>query len=216
MITYFNITQGTDEWHKIRWRKVGGSRAEQLHKKSDALFIEMLAEFAEEYETDFNEYISDDMLRGMELEPQARQALSEYTNLPFVECGWLQCEEQSILGISPDGITECLECSCEIKCPASKRHIQTCYENKTPLDNLHQCLHYFTVNPNLKEHYFCSYRPESIKKMFVERFDLFTEINLGTKAKPVIKTIAEWKQAAITEAQLLQKQLDLALESLKF
>ena len=216
MIPHFNITQGRDEWHKIRYGKIGGSRSKGLFVKSDTLFFDVLSELTEPYETDFDEYISDDMLRGMELEPQGRIELSEYTNLPFVECGWLQCEEIPLLGISPDGITTNLLYSCEIKCPEAKRHIQTCYENKTPLGNLHQCLHYFTVNPNLKEHYFCSYRPESIKKIFVEKFDLFTEINLGTKAKPVIKTIAEWRQTAKIEAVLLQNQLFDAIKKLQF
>ena len=105
MIPHFNITQGRDEWHKIRYGKIGGSRSKGLFVKSDTLFFDVLSELTEPYETDFDEYISDDMLRGMELEPQGRIELSEYTNLPFVECGWLQCEEIPLLGISPDGIT---------------------------------------------------------------------------------------------------------------
>ncbi len=233
MIPYKEIKQGSVEWSEIRYRKIGGTRSKGLFVKSDTLLDEMLAEFTEELEIDYDEYISDDMLRGMELEPEARQALFEYTKIPFVECGWLQCEEMPLLGISPDGISECLQYSCEIKCPAAKKHVTTIRTRTTPIDNLHQCLHYFTVNPNLKEHYFCSYRPESIQKMFVEKFTWDTLVDFGLTRKekiksdkgkgekeyietlPDIRTIRQWSEVAISNAIALQLVINLTIDKLK-
>lgn len=234
MIPHFQITQGQDEWHAIRYGKIGGTRSKGLHVKSDTLFYEVLSELQEPYVADFDEYISPAMLRGMELEPDARRELSEYTEIDFLECGWLQCEENELLGISPDGINKELTVACEIKCPESKRHTETIHTNKTPLDNMHQVLHYFTINPLLEHCYFCSYRPESIKRIFVERFHLFSQIDIG-KTKKIkvnedrgkglkeyietvsdIRTIAEWKQESLKEAVILQIQLNQAILNLQF
>lgn len=216
MIPHFQITQGQDEWHKLRYGKIGGTRSKGLHVKSDTLFYEVLSELAEKYETDFDEYISPAMLRGMSLEPDARRELSKYTGIDFLECGWLQCEENELLGISPDGINKELTVCCEIKCPESVKHTRTIDTNKTPSDNLHQVLHYFTVNPLLEYCYFCSYRPESIKKIFVERFNRNSKVDLGTKAKPVVKTIQEWVNVSHVEAAILKIQLSQAILNLQF
>ena len=131
--------------------------------------------------------------------------------------GWLQCEENEYLGISPDGITECETISAEIKCPNSKKHLSTIRANEIPSDNIHQCLHYFTVNPKLEKHYFCSYRPENIyKPIFVKELTRDSIVNLGTKAKPVLKTISEWVLIAKLGAKELQEQIKTELNNLNF
>lgn len=42
-----------------------------------------------------------------------------------------------------------------------------------------------------------------------------TEIDLGTKAKPNIKTVQEWVDIALIEAELLDKQVDAELKRLE-
>ena len=39
-----DIQQKSEEWHKLRVAKVGGSTSSQLHVKSDTLLEQMLAE----------------------------------------------------------------------------------------------------------------------------------------------------------------------------
>jgi hypothetical protein len=157
------------------------------------------------------------MVRGTELEPEARQYLNAYLGIYLIEAGWLQCEENEYLGISPDGITEDETISAEIKCPNSKKHLSTVRSNEIPNDNIHQCLHYFTVNPKLEKHYFLSYRPENIyKPSFVKELTRESVVNLGTKAKPVLKTIAEWVAIARSEATELKRQINSELDILKF
>lgn len=212
----YEIKQGTEEWHNIRYAKIGGSTSKGLFVDSDTLLLELLAEKIEPIQIDYDQYESKDMIRGCELEPLARQELSKYIGVELIECGWLQCEEIDLLGISPDGITKCETITAEIKCPAGKKHTSTIYHDEIPKDNIHQCLHYFTVNPKLEKHYFCSFRPESIKPIFVKELTRESLIDLGTKAKPNIKTIAEWVQISKEKAIKLQSELESAVEKLKF
>lgn len=216
MIARYDIEQHSEEWHQVRYGKVGGTLSKGLFVKSDTLLEDVLSELCEEFDLQEN-YQSYDMIRGTELEPEARRALSAYLGIELLEVGWLQCEENEFLGISPDGITEDETISAEIKCPNAKKHLATIRANEIPSDNIHQCLHYFTVNPKLKKHYFCSYRPENIyKPIFVKELTRDSLVNLGTKAKPVIRPIEEWVAMARTEGILLKEQLKIELNKLKF
>jgi len=216
MIVRYDIEQHSEEWHKVRYGKIGGTLSKGLFIKSDTLLEDVLSELVEDFDLQ-ESFQSYDMIRGNELEPEARKALNAYLGIELLEVGWLQCEEIPLLGISPDGITECETISAEIKCPAAKKHLKTILSNEIPSDNIHQCLHYFTVNPKLEKHYFCSYRPENnFKSIFVKELTRYSLIDLGTKAKPVIKPIFEWVILAKKEAIILQEQIDEKLEQLKF
>lgn len=215
MIAHWNIKQGTEEWHQIRWGKIGGTTSKGLFVKSDTLLDELLSEITEHFELE-DSFESADMVRGFELEPLARQEVSLYIGCELLECGWLQCEEIPLLGISPDGITSDMTISAETKCPARKKHMSTIRTNEIPLDNLHQCVHYFTVNPHLEKHYFASFRPEAIKPLFVKELTRQSEVNLGTKAKPVVKTISEWVSLAKTNAINLETEIYNEIIKLQF
>jgi len=211
-----NVKQGTPEWHEARYRKVGGSTSKGLYVKGDTLKNELIGQFLEDFE-DVDSYLSADMERGNELEPYAIKELNKYTTLDFNSAGWLQCEDIPLLGISPDGITDDDKHSCEVKCPGRKKHTETILNDSIPLDNLHQCVHYFTVNPKLETHTFCSFRPENkIKPLFVYVLTRDSLVNLGTKSKPVFRTVQEWikisKQAAIN----LQLEIDSDIKKLEF
>jgi hypothetical protein len=216
MIIRNDIEQHSEEWHEVRYGKIGGTLSKGLFVKSDTLLEDVLSELCEEFDLQEN-YQSYDMVRGSELEPEARKALSAYLGIELLEVGWLQCEENEYLGISPDGISEDETISAEIKCFAKKKHLSTIRANDIPNDNIHQCLHYFTINPKLQKHYFCSYRPENIyKPIFVKELTRESLINLGTKAKPIIKTVNEWVEIAKKEGELLKEQITIELNKLKF
>lgn len=216
MIARHDIEQGSEEWYKIRYGKIGGTLSKGLFVKSDTLLEDVLSELVEEFDLQEN-YQSYDMVRGSELEPEARKGLNAYLGIELLECGWLQSEENEYLGISPDGISEDETICAEIKCPASKKHLKTVRSGEIPSDNIHQCLHYFTVNPKLEKLYFCSYRPENLyKPIFVKELTRESLIDLGTKAKPIIKTVTEWSALAMFEADLLKAEINQELEKLKF
>lgn len=217
MKAYYNIEQGTEEWHAIRYGKIGGTKADGLFVKSDNLLLEILSEKVEDFEIDYDSYISAEMQRGTELEPLALERLSKYAGIEFKRVGWLQCEENELLGISADGISADETATCEIKCPGSKKHTETILADMIPLDNIKQCIHYFTVNPKLKSHRFVSFRPENkYKSLFVKELTRESIINIGTKATPVIVSVNEAVLIAKGAALHIQKSVDEKIKQLSF
>jgi hypothetical protein len=216
MKIFKDIVQGTEEWHQIKWGKIGGTRASGLFVKSDNLLLELLSEITEDFELDEDGFITSAMQRGQDLEPFALAQACEYIGINFEPVGWLERDDNNLLGISPDGISECLRYSVEIKCPESKRHLKTVLSNEIPDDNLDQCVHYFTVNDKLEAHYFVSFRPESMKKIFVKKLTRESFVNIGTKAKPVMKSIREVVLMAKAEAEILRNEINKKIEILQF
>jgi len=214
MVNHKEIEQNSIEWHEIKWCKIGGTLSKGLFIDSDTLFLELLSQPLEEFEPSesFENY---DMIRGKELEPEARLQLSKYTGYNFLECGFIQ-NPIKLLGISPDGITADFKIQCEIKCPDANQHLKTCVSNSIPQSNIHQCIHAFTVNDNLETFFFLSFRPESIKPMFVKELTRESLVNIGTKAKPIIKTINEVVALCKKRTEELELDLKTKIEQLKF
>ena len=207
MKAHFDIIQGTEAWHEMRYGKIGGSTSKGLFVHSDTLLDEMLSQHLEPFELEDDGYVNSDMQRGIELEPLACAQVSQYAGISVINCGWIQ-SEIPLLGISPDRISQDLTVAIEVKCPNKKRHTTTIRERQIPLDNLFQAVHYFTVNPLLKSLYWGSFRPESKKPLFVQHLTLESAVNLGTRAKPVVKTVAEWTGIAKEAANSLQRVID--------
>lgn len=214
MKVYYDIVQGTPEWHELKYGKVGGSTSKGLFVPSDTLLLELLAEHTEPFEMEEDNYISSDMQRGIELEPLHRSEIEKYTGVNFEVPGWIQSGWCSIIGISPDGISKDLKVSWEGKSPAAKRHISTVYSKQIPSDNIHQSLHYFTVNEKLERHFFSTFRPESQFPLWVKELNLDSLIDLGTKAKPNVKKVSQWVEIAKFNALELEGNLKLAIEQL--
>jgi hypothetical protein len=218
MKAYFDLEQRTDEWLELKNGIIGGTLSKGLFKDTDTLFLQLAAEQIEGFDySEEDSYLNSDMQRGVDLEPEAKEKLIEYTKIKFINCGFLQSESIPILGISPDGITECLRFSCEIKCPGKKRHLETILSNDIPLDNVFQCIHYFTVNTKLEKHYFLSYRPENkLRPMFVKELTRESIVNVGTNSKPKMITINDAVTMARNEGEKIQGQINETIESLKF
>ncbi len=217
MEVFFEVEQGSLEWHLLRHGKIGGTASAGLFVKSDTLFYDLLAEQTEAFDTELIEesFQSDAMFRGTLLEPEARKQLELYTGLKFLEAGWIQ-NEINILGISPDGITANLTAQCEIKCPQAKKHLKTCIENEIPLDNINQCIHAFAVNNKLESLFFMSYRPESIKPIFVKELKRVDNVNICTKARPIMKSVEDCVAIIHSEARILEAQLKETINNLNF
>lgn len=234
MKRYDEIKQGSLEWFEIKYKKIGGTLAEGLFIDSDTLFIDLLSQNIEEFEP-VDGYENDHMERGNDLEPFAREYISTFTGIEFETTGWLECEECSILGISPDGISECEEYATEIKCLSRKEHTRLLVYGELKKDKISQILHYFTVNPKLKKLFFIAFRPESIKP-FIKEFDRETLIDMGfkkeieievigakgTPIKPKIekvvdwKTINDWTKVSIEEAKKLELKIKETINQLSF
>jgi len=216
-IYHFNIDQQSSEWFELKWGKIGGTRAKELFVKSDTLFYKLLAETIEPFDEDAEEsYQSEAMERGNFLEPQARIELQKYTGLEFIECGWIQSDNE-LMGISPDGITTDLTVQCEVKCPQPIAHLKMCVSDAIPLEYINQCVHAFTVNDKLETLYFISYRPEcTIKPLFVKSLTRDSLVNNGTIAKPVMVEIGHLVTVSYVEAEILQTQITETINKLNF
>jgi len=83
MKIYKDIEQGTEDWYKIRFRKIGGTRSKGLFIKSDNLLLELLSEITEEFTIDEDGFVSAAMARGSDLEPLAMSELIKYTGIDF-------------------------------------------------------------------------------------------------------------------------------------
>lgn len=214
MINYKEIEQGGLDWLELKWGKIGGTLAKGLWVKTDTLFLDILSQMLEEFEPN-DGYESEDMIRGSNLEPFAIEYVEKYSGFKFTQPGWLQSEKCKLLGISPDGITEDETIAVETKCFARKKHTSILLSNEIPLENIHQCIHYFTVNPKLKKLYWCAFRTESVKN-FVKELDLNSPVNVGTLSKPYILTIEAARDYALEFAKELEIKVDKAINELKF
>lgn len=219
MIAYLDLEQGSIEWLEMKWGKIGGTASAGLYNDSNALFLDILSQRLEECEIE-DSYSSSDMVRGSELEPFARQYIEEYSGYKFNVPGWLECEENELIGISPDGLTDDEKVACEIKCFGRKKHTAILLEDDIPSENIPQIIHYFVVNPNLEKLFFLCFRPES-KKHFIRTLDRDSELAIGTKkgyeerlnpqgkmhsyvvTVPDSRKISEWVTVAKEKANIL-------------
>lgn len=205
MINHKNIKQKSIAWFELKWGKIGGTLSTGLFVDSETLMIDLLSQRTEQCVVEEDGFISKDMERGNELEPLARIYLEKYYGIKFNETGWLQSEENELLGISPDGISECETMACEIKCFGRKQHMTTLLEQEIPKKHIHQVIHYFTVNPKLEKLFFIAFRPEA-PKHFQTIITKQSVVDIGTKAKPKQFTINELVDISKKEADcLLQK-----------
>lgn len=234
MINNKHIEQNTLEWHEIKWRKIGGTLSSGLFKKSETLFIDLLSQYLEDFEPGEDSFENDHMRRGKELEPFAFEYMEKYTGIKFERSGWLQSEECPLLGLSPDGISECETVAFESKCLARKAHTEILLTKEIPSEHLAQLVHYFTVNPKLEKLYFIAFRPESVRP-FIKLLTRDSLVDFGWKIKneipqtgvkgqpikpkietvPDVKKISEWTEIAIESGKELEKEIKEAVEQIK-
>lgn len=215
MKMHTDLIQGSVEWHEMKWGKVGGSSSKGLFVPSDTLLYEVLSECTEPFQLEPDAFVNADMQRGIDLEPIGRAKVGSFAKVEFINVGWIESDFSPMFGISPDGITADGKVSCEVKCPARKKHISTVLCKEIPSDHIHQCLHYFTINKALEKHFFGSFRPECDYPLWIKQLTRETPIDLGTKAKPNIKAIGEWVEIAIFNAKELEKNIQIAIAQLE-
>jgi len=216
MIAHWDIVQGTEEWHKIRYGKIGGTLAKSILVEGDTLIKNVGSCYLEPFELEVDGYESFDMIRGTELEPIARRELSAYTGFDFLECGWLQSEECELMGISPDGITKSLTVGAEIKCPAKEKHTETLFNGVIPDGNIYQCLQLFAVNPLFEVVYFASFRPESQYPLFVRKITLNDIITLTVNRKKEVGTVQSFVERMRVSSTVIHATIKSKIKSLEF
>jgi hypothetical protein len=209
-----NIEQNSIEWFEAKWGRIGGTLSKGLLVKTDTLLIDILGQHLEEFEMESDSFESSSMVHGKEMEPFALQFVEGYSGIKFEKTGLLISDENDLLCLSPDGISECERFAVETKCLQRKAHTKILFEEEIPLEYLPQLVHYFTVNPKLEKLYFCAFRTESVAN-FMRVLTPDSIVNLGTKARPVLKTVREWTKISYAEAANLKLELGQAIKQLK-
>ncbi len=146
LIEYPDVAQGSTEWHDLRRGMVTASTVGQLitastlkpasNDTSRGLTALLVAERITGHTEET--WLSNDMARGIEDEPRARDLYSE-TYAPVTECGflvreWGDCQ----LGYSPDGMVGD-EGLIEVKSRRPKKHLATIVSDfYVPVENMAQ------------------------------------------------------------------------------
>ena len=140
-----DLIQGTDEWHAQRRGLVTASVVGQLvtaktlkpasNETSRGLTALLVAERITGH-TDPT-YLSDDMLRGIEDEPRAREKYSEH-HAPVRETGFMVRDDWGFkIGYSPDGLVSD-DGLIEVKSRRQKVHLATILADEVPAENMAQ------------------------------------------------------------------------------
>lgn len=212
MIARYDIEQRTVEWHEVKHGKIGGTRA---GVGLETLLVEIVSELTEEYQIKDDFFVSRAMQEGIDKEPDARQKFSAENFIDFLDCGWLQSEENDLLGISPDGISKDETIMCEIKCPEAKKYTKQLLSKDILKEYNDQLVHAFLVNPKLETHYFVMYRPENLyKNLWHKKLKKDSLLQIGTEKNPLYKSIAELVEIKRAEYYWLKCEITCVLEML--
>ena len=158
-----DVEQGSYEWHQIRLGKITSTRLKKVLSKDNLSLVDELIAEEETGLSDDDGFVSEDMQRGIDLEPLAIKEYESMTGNTVTRYGILQSDELPILCQSPDGYVG-TEGAIEVKCPRTKTHVKYIRQGKIPNDYKEQVWCYFMVNPNLKWLDFISYDPRLVKK----------------------------------------------------
>lgn len=184
MITH-NVEQGSYEWHQLRLGKITSTRLKKVLSKDNLSLVDELIAEEETGLSDDDGFVSEEMQRGIDLEPLAIQEYESITGNTVTRYGFLQSEELPILCQSPDGYVG-TEGAVEVKCPKTKTHIKYIRQGKIPNDYKEQVWCYFMVNPDLQWLDFISYDPRLTKKpiwvLRVNREDVQDDLNTAWEA----------------------------------
>ena len=142
---YQDLKQGTPEWDDLRRGIVTASTVHQLvtaktlkvasNIESRALTATLVAERITGW-TD-ERYVSYDMARGHEIEPEASRIYSE-NYAPVTECAFMVREYKGFrIGYSPDGLVGD-DGLIETKSRRPKEHLATVLSGKVPAENMAQ------------------------------------------------------------------------------
>ena len=180
MITYTDIEQMSPEWFAKKSGIPSASRSDKIvtptgkfSTQSVMYMNELIAERAGYGDEPFepNEW----MLRGIEMEPEARALFEFETGLTVAQVGWVTNDEGTA-GCSPDGLSELrsIQVGFEVKCPKASTHIGYLRNGVLPPKYKPQ-VHWSMAVTGLKDWYFMSYFPGLDPLIVLVSADDYTE-----------------------------------------
>jgi putative phage-type endonuclease len=140
----FNCEHHSEAWHEARCGRITGTRFKNLmSKESTASYQDLITDIACEIITGRAEenFVSADMERGIETEPEARKEYESHFSVEVKEVGFIIPDEDhkyhEWIGISPDGLNAD-NGMIEIKCPKMKTHFEYIEGGKLPSEYRYQ------------------------------------------------------------------------------
>ena len=158
-----DVQQGSYEWHQIRLGKITSTRLKKVLSKDNLSVVDELIAEEETGFSDDDNFVSEEMQRGIDMEPLAIAEYEHQTGIKVDRIGFIQSLEIPMLCQSPDGYVGKTG-AIEVKCPKTKTHIKYIRQGKIPNEYKEQVWTYFLVNPDLEWLDFISYDPRLIKK----------------------------------------------------
>jgi hypothetical protein len=207
MKIFRDLEQGSDEWHAIRKGKPSTSRLSaiitaakgELSKSRVAYIRELIGEcFAPDWE-EFagNKYTE----RGVELEPEARDAFIAETLLDVIEVGGVLGDD-GVSWCSPDGLlfdeAGNISTGLEIKCPSPRVHIGYILDGVLPSDykqQVHGAMaitgaerwHFWSYFPGLRPFHLIVERDDYTRQVAAALAEFVTEYKIALNAaRPLI------------------------------
>lgn len=125
-----NVTQGTDDWKKLRLGKATASKMHDLTARTKTGWGASRANYAAQLIAErltgvpAESYTNAAMQWGTVTEPQARAAYSFFADVEVVEVGFIDHPRVPMSGASPDGLAGD-DGLIEIKCPGTATHLDT-------------------------------------------------------------------------------------------
>ena len=136
---YYEITQQTEEWYKLKSDKLGASNATAIANQGKGLDTEINKKMAEYFASVKTENFSNSNTdRGNELEPIARSMYELENGVNVKQVGFV--EYNDFIGCSPDGLIND-DGGLEIKCPENSVYFKLLIdgEKEIPSDYIWQC-----------------------------------------------------------------------------
>lgn len=167
-----DIHQGSDAWLKLRSGVVSCSCMDKIitksgtpSKQAEKYMYQLAGEaiLGKKEET----YSNHHMLRGIELEPEARMAFEFITDLEVTEVGFVFKDKKKRVGCSPDGLIGD-DGGVEFKCPSLPVHCEYLDKDELPSTYFQQ-VHGSMYVTGRSYWYFCSYYPGL--KTFIKKIE---------------------------------------------
>ncbi len=181
--TVHDVEQRSDEWRKLRAGRLTASMAgAMMATRKDGkeaadrrdLRVQLVCELLTGQPQD-DPYLSRDMTRGIEVEPEAFAAYELETCSVVQKVGFITHNELA-LGCSPDGVVGDFDGGVELKCPRAANHLAYFRGKALPFDYQHQIAHSLLITglPWWDFASYCGAFPESMRlfRVRVKREDV--------------------------------------------
>ena len=129
--------QRTDDWYQDRLGKVTASNVYKVLSKGETRKTYMYELLAERLNGKQDSFTNEHMLRGIELEPEAKAAYSIETGVFIDDVGFVEHPSIPNFGASPDGLVG-NDGLIETKCPKLTTHLKTISDEKIKSEYLYQ------------------------------------------------------------------------------